>query len=168
MIFSQPKLPTYLPIYTIQGRRSRLKSTSATSRPQSLLFGYNYFKANFYSIALRGGKETTSAMARWHWQVRCPWYYTYLLPSMWSIKELLTSNCRVLENVKIGKNQHNSSGVSLHKRMCQNAENDLFLDSFPFIWTQKLHKVIRKSILFEIRIEIIYKQNLLMSFLFTQ
>ena len=81
---------------------------------------------------------------------------------------IIAMHCRVLENVKIGKNQHNSSGVSLHKRMCQNAENDLFLDSFPFIWTQKLHKVIRKSILFEIRIEIINKQSLLISFLFTQ
>ena len=35
------------------GRRSRLKSTSATSRPQSLFFGYNYLEANFYSIASR-------------------------------------------------------------------------------------------------------------------
>ena len=57
-----------------QGRQSRLKSTSATSRPQSLFFGYNYFKANFYSIALRRGKKTTSAMAQWHWLVLRPWY----------------------------------------------------------------------------------------------
>ena len=154
-----------------QGRQSRLKSTSATSRPQSLFFGYNYFKANFYSIPSRRGKKNNQCHGMVALASSAP--LILYLPSMWSIKELLTSmiiamHCRVLENVKIGKNQHNSSGVSLHKRMCQNAENDLFLDSFPFIWTQKLHKVIRNSILFEIRIEIIYKQSLLMSFLFTQ
>ena len=53
-----------------QGRRLRLKSTSATSRPQSLL---ENFEANFYSIVSRRGKKTTSAMARWHWLVRRPW-----------------------------------------------------------------------------------------------
>ena len=59
-------------------RRSRLKSTSATSRPQSLFFGYNYLEANFYSIASRRGKKTTSAMARWHWLVRRPCWLTFL------------------------------------------------------------------------------------------
>ena len=37
-----------------QGRRSRLKSTSATSRPRSLL---ESFEANFYNIASRRGKK---------------------------------------------------------------------------------------------------------------
>ena len=63
------------------GRRSRLKSTSATSRPQSLFFGYNYLEANFYSIASRRGKKTTSAMARWHWLVRRPWTFITVFTS---------------------------------------------------------------------------------------
>ena len=46
---------TWLVVMDHQGRRSRLKSSSATSRPQSLL---EIFEANFYSIPSRQGKKT--------------------------------------------------------------------------------------------------------------
>ena len=66
----------------VQGRRSRLKSTSATSRPQSLL---ESFEANFYSIPSRRGKNTTSAIARWHWLVwhPCDCYFPSCLSCLW-------------------------------------------------------------------------------------